>query len=78
MPDLHRLTATDLRALMRDRLISAREVTEAALARIDDVNQGLNAVVGRMDAEALAAASEAFEGAEEAQVAAAELAEAAV
>ena len=46
MTELWRLSATDLAARIRARAVSAREAADAALARMDDVNPRLNAVVG--------------------------------
>jgi amidase len=45
MPELWRLSATDLAARVRTRDVSAREAAMAALARLDDVNGAINAVV---------------------------------
>lgn len=47
------LTATEVAALVRGREVSAVEVTRAVLARMDQVNARLNAVVQRRDAAAL-------------------------
>ncbi|AOP48868.1 amidase [Streptomyces lydicus] len=56
---LHHLDATDLAARLRRREISAREVVQAHLDRIEQVNPAVNAIV-TLDAEgALAAAAEA-------------------
>ncbi len=50
------LAATALGHLIRSRQLSAEEATKATLARIDRLNPGLNAIVQRMDDEALAEA----------------------
>jgi len=50
------LTATALARLIRSRQISAEEATRATLARIDRLNPTLNAIVQRMDDQALATA----------------------
>lgn len=54
--DLWALTATQTTQGIARRDFSAREVAQAALARLDAVNPALNAVVQRMDDAALAAA----------------------
>ena len=59
MADLWRMSATELTALIRDRQVSVREVIEAHLSRIDAVNPALNAIVIRLDEQALAAADAA-------------------
>lgn len=51
------LTATELTALIRARQLSAVEATRAALARIDQLNPRINAIVQRMDDRALADAA---------------------
>ena len=56
MSEFWKSTAAETAKRVRAREVSAREVAEAALARIDAVNPALNAVVQRMDGEALAAA----------------------
>jgi amidase len=56
MSELWQLGALELAAAIRERQASSREVVEAHLARIDAVNPALNAVVRRLDDEALAAA----------------------
>jgi len=50
------LSASSLTHLIRSRQISAVEATQATLARIDQLNPALNAIVQRMDDQALAAA----------------------
>jgi amidase len=50
------LTASALAALIRTRQLSAVEATRATLVRIDRLNPALNAIVQRMDDQALAAA----------------------
>lgn len=57
--DLYKLDASATAAAIRAGLVSSREVTEAALARMDAVNPVLNAVVHRFDDEAFAAADAA-------------------
>src|SRR5205823_7624068 len=57
--DLWRLDATDLARLIRLGQASSREAVTACLARMDRVNAKVNAVVRRMDGEALAAADAA-------------------
>lgn len=59
MSELWQLGALELAAEIRSRDVSSREVVEAHLARIDAVNPHLNAVVRRLDDEALAAADAA-------------------
>ena len=59
MAQLWRMSATDLAALIRDRQVSVREVIETHLQRIDAVNPALNAIVIRLDEQALAAADAA-------------------
>jgi len=54
-----RYDATDLARLIRLGQVSSREAVTSVLARMDAVNPKLNAVVRRMDAEALAAADAA-------------------
>lgn len=54
--DLWRLEAAELARLIRLGQISSREAVSGCLARLDAVNGKLNAVVRRMDDEALAAA----------------------
>jgi amidase len=54
--NLWELSATEVVAAIRGRTTTAREVTEAALSRLDAVNPKINAVVARTDDEALAAA----------------------
>jgi amidase len=56
MTDLATLTASETAALIARREASAREVTEAALARIKARNPALNAIVQHLPNEALAAA----------------------
>ena len=56
MNELWRLNATDITRGIAAGDFTAREVTEAALARLADVNPAINAVVGEMPDEALAAA----------------------
>ena len=51
---LHALGATELAQLIRTGAASAREVILAALARIEAVNPGLNAIVQHMPKQALA------------------------
>lgn len=46
-------TASALTALIRSRKLSAVEATKATLTRIDRLNPGLNAIVQRMDDQAL-------------------------
>jgi amidase len=50
------MTASDLAAQVRARQVSAEEVTQAHLARLDTVNPAINAVVQEAPEEALAAA----------------------
>ena len=57
--DLWQYDATDLARLIRLGRVSAKEAVTATLARIDAVNPKLNAIVRRMDAEALAQADAA-------------------
>ena len=45
MTDIWRLSATELAARIRAREVSARDAADAALARLDQVNPALNAVV---------------------------------
>lgn len=59
MSELWQLGALELAARIRSREVSSREVVEAHLARVDDVNPHLNAIVRRLDDEALAAADAA-------------------
>ena len=51
--------ATELAGVIRSRQVSVREVVEAHLRRIDAVNPELNAIVIRVDEQALAAADAA-------------------
>jgi len=53
------LDATELARRIRAGLVSSREAVTACLARMDAVNPKINAVVRRMDEEALAAADAA-------------------
>jgi len=57
--ELWQLDATELARLIRVGQASSREAVGACLARMDAVNGRLNAVVRRMDEEALAAADAA-------------------
>src|SRR3954452_21865261 len=56
--DLCTRPATELAALLRDREVSARELMEAHLARIERLNPALNAIV-TLDAERARAAADA-------------------
>lgn len=53
MDDLWKLTAQDIATKLRARDVSAREITQAALARLADVNPKLNAVIEHRPDEAL-------------------------
>jgi amidase len=59
--DLHEQTAVELVRRLRMREISAREVVAAHLARIDDVNPSVNAVVTLTAERAMHAAAQADE-----------------
>jgi amidase len=56
---LWQLDATDLARMIRLGKVSSREAVESCLARIDAVNPKLNAIVRRMDTEAISAADAA-------------------
>lgn len=56
MNQLYSLTATEMRAALVGGQTSARALVTSALARVDDLNLRLNAVVQRCDEQALAAA----------------------
>ena len=56
---LWRKGALELAGMISRREVTSREVVQAHLDRIDEVNPKLNAVVRRLDASALAAADEA-------------------
>ena len=55
--ELWQLEATETARLVRERTVSAVEVTEAHIARIDAVNGKLNAIVVRTDEHARAQAA---------------------
>lgn len=59
MPPLTHLSATELARLIRRRELSAKEVTEAYIRRIEEVNPRINAVAFPMFAEARRAAEAA-------------------
>ncbi len=56
MQDLWRLSAKDIAALIRSKKVSAKEAASAALARLDEVNPSINAVVDHRPADVLAQA----------------------
>ena len=56
--DLCRLPATELARRLRERELSARELLEASLRRVDDVGPVVNAVVSRDDERAWARAAQ--------------------
>jgi len=56
MAAIHEMTATELIGAYRSGALTRTEVVEAQLARIDEVNPIVNAVIARFDEEALAAA----------------------
>lgn len=58
MTDLFRLSASDIARAVRQRALSAVDVTEAHIARLDQVNPAINAVVQDGRDEALATARE--------------------
>ena len=57
--ELWRKSALELAGLIARKEVSSREVVQAHLARIDEVNPWLNAVVRRLDDTALLAADAA-------------------
>lgn len=59
MTELWQLSATELVSLLKRREASVREVVHAHLQRLDSVNSKLNAIVVRLDEQALAAAAAA-------------------
>ena len=61
IPPLCRRSAVELAGAIKSGDTSSREVVQAHLDRIDAVNEGVNAVVRRLDDEALAAADTADE-----------------
>ncbi|MEM7212958.1 MAG: amidase family protein [Pseudomonadota bacterium] len=56
MSELYKLSAQEIAKRIKARELTAREVAEDALARIDAVNPAINAVVQHLPEEALAAA----------------------
>lgn len=56
--ELFELSATEVAARVASGDVTAREVCEAVLARMDAVNPAINAIVARRDEEALRAADE--------------------
>ena len=58
MEDLWRLSATDVAAAIKSKKVSAKQVAEAALARLDAVNPAINAVVDHRPEDVLAQAAE--------------------
>ncbi|MEM6932265.1 MAG: amidase family protein [Pseudomonadota bacterium] len=56
MPELWKLPATEIAEMVRARTVTAREVTEETLARLDHVNPQLNAIVQEAPWQALATA----------------------
>ena len=54
--------AATIAAMVRNKDVSAREVVAAHLGRIDEVNGSVNAIVRRMDDDALAAADRVDRG----------------
>lgn len=59
MNDLTRLSARDIAARVRAGRLSAREVTQACIARVEALNPALNAVIG-LDADAALAEADAI------------------
>src|SRR6185437_2698776 len=57
MQDLWRLSATDVAAAVKSKKVSAREVAESALTRLDAVNPAINAVVDHRPEDVLAQAA---------------------
>jgi Amidase len=49
------MSATELAALIRSRQVPVREVIQTHLQRLDTVNPALNAIVIRLDEQAIAA-----------------------
>ncbi|MGB5707458.1 MAG: amidase family protein [Arenicellales bacterium] len=62
MSELWRLSATEIVAAIKNKRMTATEITEQTLQRLDDVNPKINAVVQEMPDEALAAAREVDAG----------------
>ena len=58
MSELWRLSASEIAKLVKKGEVSAVEVTESALARLDEVNPAINAVVAEMQEEAIAQAKQ--------------------
>ena len=54
--EIWKLSAVEIAAKVRSKELSATEVTEAHLARIEDVNGAINAVVQDLSTEAVATA----------------------
>ena len=58
MSDLWQQSASEIAKLVKNGEVSALEVTESALARLDQVHPAINAVVTEMPEEALSAAKQ--------------------
>ena len=58
MQDLWRLSAADLAGLIRSKQVSAKQAAVAALARLDAVNPGINAVIDHRPDQVLAQAGD--------------------
>jgi Asp-tRNA(Asn)/Glu-tRNA(Gln) amidotransferase A subunit family amidase len=58
--DLTRLTAREIASAVRERRQTAREITEACIARIAAMNTALNAIIG-FDADAARAEADAVD-----------------